>query len=142
MSNANLDFNDHGKPPQVLQKRRFVSEKAPENSLSTKNFILINCHDKKTVLDCNDIIMVKAHSNYANIFSINQGQIFTSKTLKYWQQAISNENFIRTHASYLVNRNFITGIDKISRKLHLVNDQFAFISKRNWFFIYENKLIG
>lgn len=56
------------------------------------------------VLNVADILYCKADDNYTEIFLENQ-KILVSKTLKYFEEALSDYTFARIHKSYLVNVN-------------------------------------
>ncbi len=58
------------------------------------------------VLDIGDILFCKADDNYTEIYLLNK-KILVSKTLKYFEEALSEFGFARTHKSYLVNVNEI-----------------------------------
>ena len=56
------------------------------------------------VLNVADILFCKADDNYTEIFLENK-KILVSKTLKYFEEALSQFPFARIHKSYLVNVN-------------------------------------
>jgi two-component system LytT family response regulator len=56
------------------------------------------------VLDVADIYFCKADDNYTEIYLENK-KILISKTLKYFEEALSEFPFARIHKSYLVNVN-------------------------------------
>lgn len=79
------------------------------NSISGK--ITIPQQDGFEVLDVNDIVFCKADDNYTEIHLANSKKL-VSKTLKYFQEALSDYMFARIHKSYLVNVNAITKYKK------------------------------
>ena len=56
------------------------------------------------VLDVSDIIYCQADDNYTHIF-LEDKKMLVSKTLKYFEDALSDFAFARIHKSYLVNVN-------------------------------------
>ncbi|PTX63812.1 LytTR family two component transcriptional regulator [Kordia periserrulae] len=66
--------------------------------------ITIPQQDGFEVLNVSDIIYCKADDNYTEIY-INNSKIVVSKTLKYFEEALSQYPFARVHKSYLVNVN-------------------------------------
>ncbi len=58
------------------------------------------------VLNVSDILYCKADDNYTEIYLENK-KILVSKTLKYFEEALSEFSFSRIHKSYLVNVNEI-----------------------------------
>ena len=54
----------------------------------------------------------KADDNYTEIYLNNNKKKLVSKTLKYFEEALSEASFARVHKSYLVNVNAITKYKK------------------------------
>jgi len=59
------------------------------------------------VLQIEDILYCQADDNYTKIF-LKDSKRLVSKTLKYFEEALSQNGFARVHKSYLVNVNAIT----------------------------------
>lgn len=64
--------------------------------------ITIPQQDGFEVLEISDILYCEADDNYTKIY-LNKGQKLVSKTLKYFEDSLSPQGFVRTHKSYLVN---------------------------------------
>lgn len=64
------------------------------------------------VLEIADILYCKADDNYTEIFLKNNVKKLVSKTLKYFEDALNSNNFVRVHKSFLVNVNAITAYNK------------------------------
>ena len=73
---------------------------------NTEARITIPQQDGFQVLNVADIIYCKADDNYTEIYLENK-KILVSKTLKYFDTALSDYHFARIHKSYLVNVNEI-----------------------------------
>jgi two-component system LytT family response regulator len=71
-------------------------------SIADKNGVLI--------LKISTILYIHAQSSYSYIYLKNGEKFLTSKTLKYWQNKISNTYFLRCHNSYLVNTRHVENI--------------------------------
>ncbi|MEM9000657.1 MAG: LytTR family DNA-binding domain-containing protein [Bacteroidota bacterium] len=56
------------------------------------------------VLNISDIFFCKADDNYTEIY-LEHKKILVSKTLKYFEDALTGSHFVRIHKSYLVNIN-------------------------------------
>ena len=86
-------------------KQKLVSDKLLIKNRGGINFI----HSK-------EIVVVAAEGNYATIHLIDGEQLFVAKTLKYYNDILSeNMAFFRVHQSYLININFINRIDDNSK---------------------------
>lgn len=76
------------------------------NSVNGK--ITIPQQDGFEVLNTADILYCKADDNYTEIYLNTDKKKLVSKTLKYFQDALSDSSFARVHKSYLVNVNEVT----------------------------------
>lgn len=54
-----------------------------------------------------DILYCEADSNYTKIFLINKQKIVSSRTLKEYEELLTDNGFIRIHHSHLVNRKYV-----------------------------------
>jgi len=77
-----------------------------------------------------NIVYCQAQSNYAKIKTFDGREILLSKTLKYVEELLPKENFVRTHKSYLVNLNYVTSYLKTDNILVLVNNEQIPVSAR------------
>ncbi|MEM6719143.1 MAG: LytTR family DNA-binding domain-containing protein [Bacteroidota bacterium] len=89
----------------VKSKEERLAETVLTTSIETINGkITIPQQDGFEVLNVAEIIYCKADDNYTEIY-INDSKIVVSKTLKYFEEALSQYPFARVHKSYLVNVN-------------------------------------
>jgi two-component system LytT family response regulator len=70
--------------------------------------ITIPLQDGFEVIETKDIMFCKADDNYTEIYLNTNKKKLVSKTLKYFDEALSSSGFARIHKSYLVNVNEIT----------------------------------
>lgn len=59
------------------------------------------------LIKLNNIIYCQSESNYCRVFLVDGVEILVAKTLKYIEELLSSELFIRIHKSFLVNLNFV-----------------------------------
>ncbi len=64
------------------------------------------------VLSIQDIVYAKADDNYSILFLQDKTQKLVSKTLKYFEDALQHNSFVRIHKSHLVNINNIISYHK------------------------------
>ena len=57
------------------------------------------------IINTSDILYCKADNNYTEIYLNNNKKKLVSKTLKYFEDALTDASFARVHKSYLVNVN-------------------------------------
>ncbi|NNK86925.1 MAG: response regulator transcription factor [Flavobacteriaceae bacterium] len=75
------------------------------NTARVNGKITIPQQDGFEVLETADILYCKADDNYTEIYLNNNKKKLVSKTLKYFEEALSSSSFARIHKSYLVNVN-------------------------------------
>ena len=107
---------------KLIEAVDYVSEiKAKENSLQNSILkplqtqvagkITIPLQNGFEVLQMEEILYCQADDNYTQIF-LKKGKRLVSKTLKYFEESLSENGFARVHKSYLVNVNEITEYKK------------------------------
>ncbi len=94
------------KREEELQDKILVSK---ASNVSGK--ITIPTQEGFEVLDVEDILYCKADDNYTEIH-LEKTKKLVSKTLKYFEEALSDYPFARIHKSYLVNVNSVTKYKK------------------------------
>lgn len=65
------------------------------------------------------ILYCEADSNYTKVNLLDGKEMLVAKTLKYIEELLPGNIFIRTHKSYVVNINYVSKYDK-SNDLHVV----------------------
>lgn len=90
---------------EIINKEHALEDKVLTPKLkSVEGKITIPQQDGFQVLNVEDILYCKADDNYTEIYLENK-KILVSKTLKYFEEALSEFAFARIHKSYLVNVN-------------------------------------
>lgn len=89
----------------IRKKESALENKVLQPKLkSVEGKITLPQQDGFQVLNVRDILYCKADDNYTEIYLENK-KILVSKTLKYFEEALSEFPFARIHKSYLVNVN-------------------------------------
>ena len=90
---------------EVKEKENILQEKVlNSNSKGIEGKLTLPQQDGFQVLNISEILYCKADDNYTEIYLENK-KILVSKTLKYFEEALSAFPFARIHKSYLVNVN-------------------------------------
>lgn len=90
---------------EVKEKENNLLEKVlNSNSRGIEGKLTLPQQDGFQVLNVSDILYCKADDNYTEIYLENK-KLLVSKTLKYFEHALSDFPFARIHKSYLVNLN-------------------------------------
>lgn len=98
---------------QIKEKENALEDKVLTAFSSEKQGkITIPVQDGFEVLEAASILYCKADDNYTQIFLTSGGKKLVSKTLKYFEDALTDFGFARVHKSYLVNINEVTGYRK------------------------------
>ncbi len=77
-------------------------------------------------ININDIICIKAESDYVNIIT-QQRSYLVLDSLKNWGEKLKSQHFIQTHRSYIVNLNKIEKVN--NDRIHLENSHIIPISQ-------------
>ncbi len=90
---------------EIRQKENALEDKVISSKLSkVEGKITLPQQDGFQILNVADILYCKADDNYTEIY-LESKKILVSKTLKYFEEALSEFTFARIHKSYLVNVN-------------------------------------
>ena len=90
---------------EIIKKENALEDRVLAPKLkSVEGKITLPQQDGFQVLNVADILYCKADDNYTEIYLENK-KILVSKTLKYFEEALSDFAFARIHKSYLVNVN-------------------------------------
>ena len=95
---------------------RTLIENFDKNKISK---IVINTTEKNHFITVSDITYCKAQGSYTKVFTKEQS-ILASKNLKQFEDLLSEQGFIRTHQSYLVNK---LEIDAVKNNTLLLKDK-------------------
>lgn len=64
------------------------------------------------IVQCEDIMLLEAESNYCHIYLENGSRYFVSRTLKCVSEVLCSTSFVRIHKSFLVNLRFVKSVKK------------------------------
>ena len=84
-----------------------LKEKAPANyklALSTTEGV--------SFFEPAHIMYCEGESNYTRFVFVNSKPILISKTLGEYEEILEGHHFIRIHKSFLVNKNYVTKVDR------------------------------
>lgn len=109
------------------QRRELLDERLDllQQNLNTSKFdkITISAVDGMYFVSIVDILRIEADDNYSHIHT-REGQRFTvSKTIKYYEDLLREENFFRVHKSHIINLNYMRKFVKGEGGYVVMNDQ-------------------
>ena len=103
--------------------------------------IALNSINNVKIIKVQDIIYCKGEGPYTFFFLNNGEKELVSKPLKFYEEILSAPYFLRTHQSYLVNRKYVSGVNR-SEYLLLNNKEEIPISSRRKSFILNQLFPG
>lgn len=128
---------------KVIDKIRSVLEK--DNDYSHIDLLLENIRKKADnfkrialsnsdgihLLDISDIIRCESDDNYTKFFIKNRKPILISKTLKEYEELLTEHDFVRIHQSHLINLSYVKSyVKKDNGFVLMVDDSQLPISQR------------
>jgi two-component system, LytTR family, response regulator len=87
-----------------------------------------------------EIIRCEAVGNYTKFFLSNKNSFLSSRTLKEYDELLTDKEFLRVHRTHLVNRKYINSFSG-DRELKLTDGSFVEVSRRKWDTI-KNRLVN
>jgi two-component system LytT family response regulator len=84
-----------------------AKEQHAKNVISINSTLCINSVDCLQMIKLNEIIYLSGEGSYTQFHLENNKKTTASKPLKYYEELLPAEFFLRTHQSYVVNKNFI-----------------------------------
>ena len=69
----------------------------------------------------NQIVMLQGFVNYSLVFLANGKKIMLARTLKYFEEKLCPEGFIRVHRSYLINPKYLANYDNRNKSIIMNN---------------------
>ena len=96
---------DNKKKIEALLSNISQSDRKPKR-------IILSTQEMISVVDLKDIIRCEANVNYTRFFIDGQKDMLISRTLKDFEEELSDCDFMRVHKSHLINLRFVKGYDK------------------------------
>lgn len=94
-----------------------------------KGQLILSLHDSFQVVDLGELMYCESDKGYTTFYCDDGKKYLASKTLKEFDEQLSEANFIRSHQSFMVNLKFIDKYDK-SGTIHLKNGKKIPVSSR------------
>lgn len=86
----------------------------------------------KIPIPLNEILFLKANSNYTEFHSLDGKKELSPRTLKHHQSSLTLKHFLRVNNSFLLNPSYINSISRRKRVpiVHLVDGTEVRVSRR------------
>ena len=103
-----------------------------------KKQIVLKTHETNYIVKEEAIYYCKSDGNYTTFYTNLDQKIMISKSMKKVEEILSKDTFIKTHQSYLVNKNYVTSYTKDGYLILNTNIKIPVSSRRREFI---NKMI-
>ena len=94
----------------------------PEIAVKTKIGVPLSSGIRFINID--QIIRLESSRNYTTIFMVNEKPLLVTKSLKEFEDALSNQGFVRVHNSHVVNLAFVKEYQRSTQGMLLMEDDF------------------
>ena len=84
--------------------------------------IALSNSDGMHLIDISDIIRCESHDNYTNFIIKNRKPILISKTLKEYEEMLTDHDFVRIHQSHLINLSYVKSYVKKENGFVIMTD--------------------
>jgi len=91
--------------------RHEVLKDSLNNELPLSHIVLPSAKEYKIVRS-DDLYRCESDSYYTNVFLKNGEKVIVSKTLKEFEQMLTDDGFVRVHNSHLVNINYVNSFNR------------------------------
>ena len=88
------------------------------------------------------IVRLEGEGNYTNIFITKQKPILASKTLKHYDEMLTDFSFVRTHKSHLVNVRYVVKLTADHDLVEMTDGSLVEISRRKKEEVLQQLSIG
>ncbi len=93
-----------------------------KNSQRPHERLALHTQDKIHIVNIKDIIRCESNVNYTEFFFVGGRKMLVTKTLKEFEDLLSDQGFYRVHQSHLINTKFIKEFVKTDGGYLLMND--------------------
>lgn len=103
------------------EKYKLLNDSLKNNQRSHERLAL-HTQDKIHIVNISEIIRCESNVNYTEFYFTNGKKLLVTKTLKDFEDLLSDQGFYRVHQSHLVNTKFIKEFIKTDGGYLLMND--------------------
>ena len=102
-----------------------------QNETTSRKRIALQTQEGISVFEIDSILKCSAESNYTCVYFTNGKKLLFSKTLKDFEEQLSNNNFFRIHQSHLINLLHVESVQMLDGGyVHLKQGHKVEISRR------------
>jgi DNA-binding LytR/AlgR family response regulator len=117
-----LSFQNKEKEKEAINERKepdCMQEAVSETKKELLKTISVKTGKRLHIIPISEIVCLQAYGDYVNIMTL-QGIYLKEQTLKYFNEHLPEEQFLRVHRSYIVNINAIDSIERYGRDQYVL----------------------
>jgi two-component system, LytTR family, response regulator len=96
---------------QIAHLQQLLGRVEANSNIALDKGIFVGLNSNSRFVKVAEVIRIEAQSNYSSIYLDDGEVLFTSKTLKHWEEKFNAPQLIRVHQSYLINIKKIAKLD-------------------------------
>lgn len=121
IQSVNNILNEKITTDYALKYEAFFSNFNPSSPKPHK--IVLRTFDKIHVFELDQIIRCESDNTYTTFYTTDNQNIIVSKSIKTYEEMLTNRGFMRVHQSHLINLNMISYFDKQMGGSVIMSDQ-------------------
>lgn len=96
----------------------------------TKRKIVLKTMERIYSVDLNDVIRFESDGGYTKVYLIDGKRIMVSRTMKEFDDLLTDVGFLRVHNSHLINMNYLFCFEKTEGHIVMKDDSIVPVSNR------------
>jgi len=96
----------------------------------TKRKIVLKTMERIYSVDLNDVIRFESDGGYTKVYLLDGKRIMVSRTMKEFDDLLTDVGFLRVHNSHLINMNFLFCFEKTEGHIVMKDDSIVPVSNR------------
>ena len=127
------------KNSETLKLKEFIKEPPLPNDVLER--IVVKTNNTIKIIPVNDIRYIEAQDDYVMIHT-QEGKFLKQQTMKYFEQSLVHERFIRIHRSYIINVHEILRIEPYEKTSYqiIIKGNTVLPVSRNGYILLKEKL--
>lgn len=107
---------------KVIRLKEETLAPGPKKTVVTAGKLAVSHLNGFEIVELDEIIRLEADNNYTTIFTVNQGKIVVSKTIKDFEDNLDSNNFFRIHKTNIINLKHLRKYSKKDGGLVFMSD--------------------
>jgi two-component system LytT family response regulator len=96
----------------------------------TKRKIVLKTMERIYSVDLNDVIRFESDGGYTKVYLLDGKRIMVSRTMKEFDDLLTDVGFLRVHNSHLINMNYLFCFEKTEGHIVMKDDSIVPVSNR------------